>query len=476
MAKKGYFSAKNVAWRELPSGYTQVEYIESSGSQYIDVGFKPNNNTRVVMDFQFTSAPSSDHAVIFGARDSANVNSFCVFYIKDGYFRSDYNTTNTNQWAINSTARYIIDKNKGTTSLNGTTQSYSGATFYCSYNMYLFALNGGGYVYFPSNKLRVFSCQIYDNGTLIRDFVPCKNQSGVAGLYDTVSGVFYENAGTGSFLAGNQAHNDVAREAKKVYFADINGIARKAKKAYFGDENGIAREWFSSPVQLGSLTVGSSVFMNVNGVRKEFLVVHQGLPSSWVDKKSEYTDDDDTTHSYDSSCNGTWLLMKDIYENRQWGSNQSQYSSSDIHSYLNNTFINLLDSKIRNIVKQVKIPFRPSYSSSEVRSGSNGLSTKIFLLSAYEVGVSIDKSYVLQDGTTLRFFSGKGNAGRIAYLDGVASPWFLRSLYSNGAYTVCAIWTSGSGYAEGLVNSHGIRPAFILPSNALVDGNFNIVA
>lgn len=246
MAKKGYFSAKNVAWRELPSGYTQVEYIESSGSQYIDAGFKPNNNTRVVMDFQFVSTPS-DHAVIFGARDSSTSKNFCVFYVTSGYFRSDYNASNTQQWAINSTARYIIDKNKETTSLNGTTQSYSGATFYCSYNMYLFALNGGGYVYFPSNKLRVFSCQIYDNGTLIRDFVPCKNQSGVAGLYDTVSGVFFENAGTGSFLAGNQVHNDVAREPKKVYFSD-NGVARKAKKAYFGDENGIARRWYASGI------------------------------------------------------------------------------------------------------------------------------------------------------------------------------------------------------------------------------------
>ena len=48
---------------------------------------------------------------------------------------------------------------------------------------------------------------------------------------------------------------------------------------------------------ISTLAVGSSVYLNVGGVRKEFLVVHQGKPSSL----------------YDSSCNGTWLLMKDIY-------------------------------------------------------------------------------------------------------------------------------------------------------------------
>lgn len=49
--------------------------------------------------------------------------------------------------------------------------------------------------------------------------------------------------------------------------------------------------------QIGSLGIGTSVYMNVNNARTEFLVVHQGLPSS----------------DYDSSCNGTWLLMKNIY-------------------------------------------------------------------------------------------------------------------------------------------------------------------
>lgn len=48
----------------------------------------------------------------------------------------------------------------------------------------------------------MYSCKIYDNETLVRNFVPCKNASGAVGLYDTVGAQFYANAGTGTFTAG----------------------------------------------------------------------------------------------------------------------------------------------------------------------------------------------------------------------------------------------------------------------------------
>jgi len=129
---------------------------------------------------------------------------------------------------------------------------------------------------------------------------------------------------------------------------------------------------------ISSLAVGSSVYLNVGGVRKEFLVVHQGKPSSM----------------YDESCNGTWLLMKDIYENRKWhSSNVNKYESSDIHAYLNSTFLGLFDSNIRDAIKQVKIPYRKNGGSGGTdQSGANGLLCKIFLLSGYEVGFTTSTS------------------------------------------------------------------------------------
>lgn len=212
-------------------------------------------------------------------------------------------------------------------------------------------------------------------------------------------------------------------------------------------------------VLLSTKAVGSTVKLKVNGTAKEFIVVHQGKPSSL----------------YDDSCNGTWLLMKDIYENRVWQSgNINKYESSDIHTYLNNTFLNLFESNIRDAIKQVKIPYRKNGGSGGTdQSGANGLSAKIFLLSGYEVGwTTSDYSYFPVDGAKLSYFeSGTGtsaNNKRIANLNGSAALWWLRSPYTGFTYYVWYVLSSGScnyGHASG---SYGIRPALILPSTLLV--------
>lgn len=212
-------------------------------------------------------------------------------------------------------------------------------------------------------------------------------------------------------------------------------------------------------VLLSTKAVGSTVKLKVNGTAKEFIVVHQGKPSSL----------------YDDSCNGTWLLMKDIYENRVWQSgNINKYESSDIHTYLNNTFLNLFESNIRDAIKQVKIPYRKNGGSGGTdQSGANGLSAKIFLLSGYEVGwTTSDYSYFPVDGAKLSYFeSGTGtsaNNKRIANLNGSAAYWWLRSPYTGSTGSVWRVSTSGSCSYNRASDSCGIRPALVLPSTLLV--------
>ena len=184
----------------LPSGYKRLEYIQSSRKQkqYINTGFKPNNNTRVVMDAELESG--TGNIGLFGARVSANSKNYALAWI-GSYFRSDYNTVYTQTWKVSQTTRRIYDKNKETSTIDGVSQSYINKTFQVPVNLVLLANNQNGSIkWFASAKL--YSCQIYDNGTLIRDYIPCQTTAGEIGLWDDVNSVFYGNAGTGTFTAG----------------------------------------------------------------------------------------------------------------------------------------------------------------------------------------------------------------------------------------------------------------------------------
>lgn len=210
-------------------------------------------------------------------------------------------------------------------------------------------------------------------------------------------------------------------------------------------------------VTLSSKAIGSTIKLKVNGSAKDFIVVHQGKPSS----------------VYDDSCNGTWLLMKDIYENRQWhSSNTNDYANSTIHSYLNSTFLNLFESNIKNAIKQVKLPYRKgSGTSTTVTSGSNGLSAKIFLLSATETSFNFS-TMPSGEGAELAYFKGcadnSSDSKRVAYLNGSAAHWWLRSPYCSFFRSALCVLSNGVWYYGYCSVSFGIRPALILPSTLLV--------
>ena len=208
---------------------------------------------------------------------------------------------------------------------------------------------------------------------------------------------------------------------------------------------------------LSAKAVGSVVKLNVNGSPREFIVVHQGKPGSM----------------YDESCNGTWLLMKDIYEVRQWhSSNVNDYQNSTIHSYLNSTFLGLFDPEIQAAIKQVKLPYRKgSGTSKTVTSGANGLPAKIFLLSSTEV--SFNHSYMpTNEGAELSYFKGcaddSSDNKRVAYLNGSATYRWLRSPNTNYAVYALYVNTNGDWNYNVCSGSCGVRPALVLPSTLFI--------
>lgn len=199
---------------------------------------------------------------------------------------------------------------------------------------------------------------------------------------------------------------------------------------------------------LGSQAAGSVVKMMFDGEYTDFIVLHQGLPSS----------------IYDSSCNGTWVTIRYPFEQRQWSGSQYDkvlYSNCNIHSYLNDTVINRFDEKIKNFIKQVKIPHCTDFNKT-VASGANGLSAKLFLLSAIECNGT---SYGVNDGAPLTAFVNDSSLLMYRRLTTEQTQsWWFRTVRNADAPNTCY---GSMGYmgAHPSSNSNYIRFAMILPSD-----------
>ena len=195
---------------ELPDGYTQVEYIQGTGTQYIDIRSKMYNNSKIELCFSFDVM--QQNCSIFGSRLSGISNNFEIasqnpnfpIYLDFGSFqtsRATYNNAVINTkyiCTISKSLRAVYNENHTLLASNTTLISEDNET---PSNALIFYTAGG----YSQNKLKgkVYYCKIWENGVLVRNMIPCKNPSNVAGMYDIVNRVFYTNAGSGTFNVGS---------------------------------------------------------------------------------------------------------------------------------------------------------------------------------------------------------------------------------------------------------------------------------
>lgn len=198
----------------LPDVYQQVEYIEASGTQYIDTGYTASLNTDIEIEFAFTSLGESNINV-FGSRTGAyeNDNIEVLYASISGVRQLVADFGNAQNYRTNGVIsadtiyKVICNKNQRTIydgnriiaqSTRANTSAFTG-----TYNLYLFATNNG-----VSTALnldgRFYNCKIRENNTLVRELIPCYRKSdNEIGMYDVVNDVFYTNAGTGTFTKGD---------------------------------------------------------------------------------------------------------------------------------------------------------------------------------------------------------------------------------------------------------------------------------
>ena len=198
-----------VRLNRLPAGYIEVEYISSTGTQYINPNYKFTSNV-VDITATFSSKKSGKEMVIAGSSSyieiaySSSVGR--IFAYSSGKTTLSY--TNRSElydgkphklhfWQTSTTKYFQYDKLDAisNTSLAGVS----------GYNVYVMAYNPSNMNYSWEGK--IYSCTIKDNGVLVRNLVPCiKVATSEAGMFDTVNSVFYANAGTGTFGYGKVAN------------------------------------------------------------------------------------------------------------------------------------------------------------------------------------------------------------------------------------------------------------------------------
>ena len=194
--------------------FTNIEYLESNGMQYIDTGVKPGDDTRVHIDVEMGAMRNQNtgsSVFLFGARDGNQQNSFAIEMFEGGntsHMRSEYGSSSQSldcgKSLENTKVQVILSGDRGYASVSPApreTIQLASQTFTTSYSIYLFALNDRG-THRAESECKIYRCSIYENGNVVRQFIPVLDDNGTPCLYDMKEKKFYYNDGMGQFKAG----------------------------------------------------------------------------------------------------------------------------------------------------------------------------------------------------------------------------------------------------------------------------------
>ena len=448
----------------LPSGYTKLEYIESSGTQYIDTGVSsfPAQNTRVILDVDWLSGLGC----YFGCSTSYmwNVEAFQPTKIYSGYMnkssKADISTV---------IGRYIVDKNGTYTNVNGVHISHPSEGVTIPASIYLLACNVSSGVSNIADAARIYSCKIYSNSALIRQFVPCKNSSGEVGLYDEVNDVFYGNAGTGVFIAGTEvpisgsggggkhktliAGTSYGIKSGRTLIGGTGDDIKKGRTLIGGTGYDIK---LATP--LAELPEGSIIKLNEDDAPVEFYIAE---------------------HNYESDLNGagrTLLVRKDCYASynlAHYSSPSNYFPDTSVYDVLNGTYKVKLDAAVRIAMGTTSFKTVQTFknlATNKISGEMTTVSAAVFTLSRTEIDNGLN--YNLSEGTQLPI----SDTLKIALFNGEAVNWFTRSASQlNSIYIVTPIGSVSSVYYHQDSDNFYMRPVFTLPETMEVDGDFNII-
>ena len=182
--------------------YQALEYIESTGTQYIDTGVVTKDTINFEIDTKYIGGGSNTALPIFGSRTTGGSSLKHAIWIQKttNYVGFNFGGIDTGYLSNTNMKERQILKNFGPELYYNDSLIYSGneQSFSSDLTLTLFALNTNSGINNRQVSMDLYSCKIWDNGKLVRDFIPCYDKlEDKYGLYDLVENKFYENKGTG---------------------------------------------------------------------------------------------------------------------------------------------------------------------------------------------------------------------------------------------------------------------------------------
>ena len=189
-----------VVLSDFEKNYTELEYIQSSGTQFVNTNLAVASGLDITFDFQCTTVASGTQFLFYGS-DGWKNKGFGLYLSSSSAGAFCYGSEVGTGVSVAGAQRHTYKQNQNSLYIDGNlVKQLSAQTFSGSAPIILFAGSEGSSVGVSPVKGKLYSCQIRNNGTLVRDFVPCRrNSDNAIGLYDHVNEKFYGNAGSGSF-------------------------------------------------------------------------------------------------------------------------------------------------------------------------------------------------------------------------------------------------------------------------------------
>lgn len=457
--------------------YTRLEYIESTGTQYINTGVIGKTGIRATGDILFNDVVSD--TIPLGC---FSPNRCYLISVNNGGIRYGYG-----EW-VNSSKSPVIGRkysfdvdfspNGQYMKLDDETWASSALTntITNSTTIYAFAYNDGGT---PDgfSKCRIYGLKLYENGILIRNFVPCRTSSNAVGLYDEVTDVFYGNSGSGVFIAGEP----IATAPKSCGKVNISSLVKeltswranvesvlKEVTGGFNNINGVLYPWKMSllpevGISLENCTWEEISLISKAGLASEYWTIGE-QKLIYIDGASYAVDiigfDHDTptdVSAYGRNKVGITLQMNrltpDIYPMTNSSSNSAGWKDSKMRNDTMPTFLSKLDSELQNVI--VPVDKLSGYG----ESGRNGIVTtsdSLFLLAEIEIFGS--RSYSVDgEGYQYQYYSNGGSKKKpYPTIPSSYRAWYTRSVTTGNKTGFVYVTNNGESaqnqYSSGSLN------------------------